>query len=191
MVVEGTALMTKGKLGVGTTEPKGTLHVASVKGSSEASILLSQQPGTAQGVFVKAKTAEGSSAVAMELGATASNPEGGLRVNFPGAVDFVGPAGCEQQAAGCKTVFGRGDTLFTSGRVGVGAKATTGLSYGITVDGAGGIGAPENDVMLAKGNLHLHGGLYDISTETGAWYLDLDKGGRYSQGFYQLFLRVY
>merc|ERR1711988_781478 len=97
---------------------------------------------------------------------TGSKSYGRLVMDFKSEITFLG---------GGITTFKRGETLFASGKVGIGSRSAGG-AHGVTIATAAKPGDKRNDLAVKRGSVHLHGGLYDISSK-GKWYLDLDKGG--------------
>jgi hypothetical protein len=58
------------------------------------------------------------------------------------------------------------------GKVGIG---TNSPSHGLTVSSEAASGNPLNDVAIAKGNLHVHGAIYDTFGGGAKYYIDLKK----------------
>jgi len=164
--VQGADAFFDGKIGIGKdhTKPQADIHIET---SATSEIRLSHKTKTKNSVFVKAVPASGAG-VDMEIGSTAGNNEyGKLIANFGGDITFLGAG---------DTNFQRGNMHLGKGLLGVGANSAQG-KHGITVESDQKIGHTANDLALNRGSMHLHGGIYDISSKGKKFYLDLDKGG--------------
>jgi len=163
--VQGKGLNAE-KIGIGAGArdlAQADLHIVA---NSDAVILMGNAQKSKNAVFIKAVGGTGAG-VDMALGSTTSDSAyGRLTMDFPSKISMLGAGG---------THFDRGNTVFASGRVGVGAKASN-PSHGFVVESEQKAGHPDNDVAVKQGSVRFHGGLYDTSSK-GEFFLDLDVGG--------------